>query len=110
VLAILGIVLPLLPTTPFLLVSAFAFAKSSKRWHTWLIEHKTLGVFITNWQKHGAIDKSAKWLSILSMIIVFGFSYALKAPLFILATQAAVLGTCAMFVLSRPSPPKEQIH
>ncbi|MDG2479242.1 MAG: YbaN family protein, partial [Alphaproteobacteria bacterium] len=67
VLAILGVALPLLPTTPFLLVAAFAFARSSDRWHRWLREHRVFGPLIADWQEHGAIDRRTKLLSVLAM-------------------------------------------
>ena len=51
----LGVVLPLLPTTPFVLLAAFAFARSSERWHAWLLNHRIFGPIITDWREHGAI-------------------------------------------------------
>ena len=64
-LGIVGILLPILPTTPFLLLSAFCFAKSSQRLHNWLIHHKILGKFIYNYITYHAIPKSTKIFSIL---------------------------------------------
>ena len=67
-LAVLGVALPLLPTTPFVLLAAFAFAKSSERWHTWLRRHRVFGPIIENWREHGAISRRAisalAWVSI----------------------------------------------
>ena len=51
-LGVLGIVLPLLPTTPFLLLSAFCFARSSERLHTYLVNHPVLGEYISNYNNH----------------------------------------------------------
>ncbi len=104
-LAALGAVLPLLPTTVFLLVAAFAFARSSDRWHAWLLSHRVFGPLIADWRDHRAIDRRAKILSAASMAAVFGISLALGAGTLVLAVQAAVLGAAAAFVLSRPSPP-----
>ena len=104
-LAALGAALPLLPTTVFLLVAAFAFARSSDRWHAWLLSHRVFGPLIADWRDHRAIDRRAKILSAASMAAVFGISLALGAGTLVLAVQAVVLGAAAAFVLSRPSPP-----
>ncbi|WP_225976647.1 MULTISPECIES: YbaN family protein [Corynebacterium] len=56
---IIGIVLPLFPTTPFLLLAAYCFAKSSPRMHDWLLSHPQLGPYITNYQS-GAMSKKHK--------------------------------------------------
>ena len=100
-----GVVLPLLPTTPFLLLAAFAFARSSERWHQWLVNHQIFGPLIEDWNRYGAISRSAKTVSVLSMLAVVLISVALKVPALVLAIQAMVLMMVAIFVLSRPSPP-----
>ncbi|MBT6204201.1 MAG: YbaN family protein [Rhodospirillaceae bacterium] len=106
VLAILGVALPLLPTTPFLLVAAFAFARSSDRWHRWLREHRVFGPLIADWQEHGAIDRRTKLLSVLAMAAAMGAAIAMNASPTVLGIQAVVLTCAAAFVLSRPSPPE----
>lgn len=107
-LGILGIALPLLPTTPFILLAVFCFSRSSERLHTWLVTHKRFGPMIENWHQHGAISKRAKFLSAMAMIAVFAISLALGANTVVLVIQAIVLGCAATFVLSRPLPPEEQ--
>ena len=105
VLAGLGVALPLLPTTPFLLLAAFAFARSSERWHDWLLGHRLFGPIIDDWRRHGAIDRRAKIVSIMSMAAVYGISLALDLGAVVLVVQAVVLALSAAFVLSRPEPP-----
>ena len=61
-LAIIGVVLPLLPTVPFLLLAAFCFARSSQKLHRWLISHKTFGPMIIAWTTSGAIWLNRKAL------------------------------------------------
>ena len=100
-----GVVLPLLPTTPFVLVAAFAFARSSDRLHNWLLNHKTFGPLIANWQQYGAISRPAKIMAAISMVAVFGLSLVLGAPRLALIIQALVLSGAAAFVLTRPDPP-----
>ena len=103
----LGIALPLLPTTPFILVAAFAFAQSSEKLHQWLLDHNVFGPLIDNWQQHGAISRRAKVISVVSMAAVLAISVALAAPPVIIWVQVVVLGAAAMFVLTRPMPPAE---
>ncbi|MBN35869.1 MAG: hypothetical protein CMM46_14065 [Rhodospirillaceae bacterium] len=105
-LAALGVALPLLPTTPFLLVAAFAFARSSDRLHTWLLTHQTFGPIIDDWRKHGAISERVKIVSALSMVAVFALSVALEVGTTVLIVQAIALIGAGTFVLSRPSPPQ----
>jgi uncharacterized membrane protein YbaN (DUF454 family) len=68
-LAMLGAVLPLLPTTPFLLVAATCFAKSSPRMHKMLLDNKVFGPLIYHWQESRSIPKSAKIIALTSMVL-----------------------------------------
>ncbi|MFI3332883.1 MAG: YbaN family protein [Rikenellaceae bacterium] len=74
-LGILGIILPLLPTTPFLLLSATLYMHSSPKLHNWLLGHRYLGGYIRNYQEHRVIPLKVKimstsllWITILSSI------------------------------------------
>jgi uncharacterized membrane protein YbaN (DUF454 family) len=103
----LGIALPLLPTTPFVLVAAFAFAQSSEKLHQWLLEHNVFGPLIENWRAHGAISRRAKIISVVSMIAVLAVSVTMAVPTYVIVVQAVVLGASALFILTRPEPPEE---
>ena len=105
-LAALGVVLPLLPTTPFLLVAVYAFARSSDRWHAWLHSNPVFAPLIRDWRRYRAISRRAKIVGVASMAGVFGVSLAVGVSPTILAVQAVVLSASAVFVLSRPSPPE----
>lgn len=105
-LGVVGAVLPFLPTTPFLLLAAFAFARSSKRWHAWLLQHRIFGPLIRDWQNHGAISVKTKIVSVITMAAVLVLSLILQASLRVIVIQAIVLSCAALFVVSRPSPPK----
>lgn len=72
---IIGIVLPILPTTPFLLLSAACFAKGSPKWHKWLIEHRWLGPILRDWYDNRCISLKTKCVAVMT-ILVFG-SYSL---------------------------------
>ncbi|MFN4210963.1 MAG: YbaN family protein, partial [Devosia sp.] len=104
-LATTGVVLPLLPTTPFVLAAAWCFCRSSPRMAGWLEEHPVLGRSIINWQREGAVSWRSKMAAVASM----GFGYAITLGLTRLdqipaALLAALLLAVATFILTRPSP------
>ncbi|MGH1446642.1 MAG: YbaN family protein [Cognatishimia sp.] len=98
----IGIILPLLPTVPFLLLAAFCFARSSEFLHNWMLTHPKLGPPISDWQENGAIGLNAKRLATLSVIAVFGLSLALGARPLVLGIQAITLGCVMLFIWTRP--------
>ena len=73
-LAILGIFLPLLPTTPFALLAAYFFSQSSPYFHQWLLNMPILGVLIGNWEEHKIISLKAKISSTILMVLLFLWS------------------------------------
>lgn len=97
--------LPLLPTTPFLLVAAFAFARSSPRLHTWLVTHKLFGPPLLRWQRYGAIGPAAKVLAVGTMAGVLIASALARLPVWLIGTQALVMTGSAVFILTRPNGP-----
>lgn len=101
-LGIIGAVLPLLPTVPFLLLAAFCFARSSDRLHDRLLQHPTFGPAIQNWRDHGAISRRAKRLATVSILAAFSLSVALGLGSKILTAQAITLGLVSVFIWSRP--------
>lgn len=81
ILGIIGIFLPLLPTTPFLLLSASLFAKSSKKFYNWLINHKYLGSYIRQFKEDKSISLRTKIISISLVWISIGYSAICVVPL-----------------------------
>ncbi len=102
----IGIFVPLLPTTPCVLVAAIAFANSSEKLHQWLLDHDVFGPLIENWRRYGAINRSTKVLSVLSMLAIIAISLILSVPAYVVIVQAIVLTGSATFILTRPLPPE----
>ncbi len=101
-LGLIGVILPGLPTVPFMLLAAFAFGKGSPRARVWLIEHAHFGPGIRNWEENGAISRGAKVLATSMMALMFAISLILGAAWWILLLQAVFMGVGAWFVLTRP--------
>jgi hypothetical protein len=103
-----GVALPLLPTTPFVIVAAWAFARSSPRFQSWLEEHRLFGPYIQDWRRYGVIPLSAKLLAItmMSASLVWLVAFT-EAPLVAKIAVAASMAGVAAFLLSRPSASPE---
>lgn len=107
VLGAAGVVLPLLPTVPFVLLAVFCFARSSEKMHQWLLEHRVFGPGIDRWRQHGAISCRAKQLATASMIGLIGLSVLFDLPPGVLILQGLTAGAVLAFIWSRPTdPPK----
>lgn len=79
-LGILGVFLPLMPTTVFLLIAAWAFSRSSPRWHSWLREHRHFGHMIRSWEEHHAMPRRAKRIAWLTLGLSYLFTASLLGP------------------------------
>lgn len=104
-LGIVGAFLPLLPTTPFLLVAVWCFSRSSPRLGQWLLTHKTLGPPLTNWQREGAISGRTKAVAVSLIVASYAFFFYRTQPTILLAVVIGLVLSCsALFILTRPLP------
>ncbi|AUM75070.1 YbaN family protein [Paracoccus jeotgali] len=100
--AVLGAFLPILPTVPFLLIALWAFGRSSERLHQKLLNDPVFGPDIKRWQERGAIRRPAKILALSAMLgsVLLAALLGVCPP--ILAVQALVLASVAVFIATRP--------
>ncbi len=106
-LGLAGIVLPLLPTTPFVLLAAACFAKSSVGIHDYLLSHRLVGPVIREWRTHRAMPASAKRAAYILMLLSFGFSILIMESLWhrlFLAGLGLVLTFFLWRIPVRPPP------
>lgn len=68
-LAVVGMVLPLLPTVPFLLLTAACWSRASPRWHRWLLSRPRLGPAITRWERERTVSRRAKLTAMMLIVL-----------------------------------------
>ncbi|WP_375648742.1 YbaN family protein [Bartonella sp. OT172YNZD] len=104
ILGIIGVVLPIIPTVPFLLVASWCFTRSSPRFHQWLNNHRIFGPPIKRWEEKKAISPFVKVFAIMSMIGGFlSFFVMVHPPLWIALLFAVILLLIAIYIVTRPS-------
>ena len=102
-LGIIGVVLPVLPTTPFVILAAFSFGNASPRLQKRLHDHATFGPIIADWNATGAIAPKYKAIAVLMMAAALALSIFLGMRLMVITIQAVCMIGAATFVLSRPN-------
>lgn len=104
-LGIVGIVVPGLPTVPFVLLSAFAAARGSQRLHAWLLAHRRFGPMIDDWQRDGAVSPRSKRLAIGTMALCAVVMFLTAPRWWMAATGTAIMAVVAVWLWHRPDPP-----
>ena len=105
VLGVIGIFVPLMPTTSFLILAAWCFARSSRRAEAWILSHPTFGPPIVAWRQNRAIARRHKAMSIGGMAVGLMLFIFTAQPAWWLATLVGlVLLALAIYVATRPEP------
>lgn len=102
-LAAIGAVLPLMPTTVFLLIALWAFARGSPAWADRLRAHRRFGPYIRDWEERGAIPRKAKATAIVMMSASWAGLAVAGQGAMVLGLVGGVLVAVAGFILTRPS-------
>lgn len=103
-LGFIGIFLPILPTTPFVLLSAYLFSKSSVKLHRWIKKNKTMGPLIDDWEKYKSISKKVKIVSTLMIVPLFAYTLFFVKVIILIKAFVALSGLAVLtFIWTRPS-------
>ena len=103
-LGLAGVFLPLLPTTPFLLLAAGCFARSSPAFHDWLLTHRLLGPYIRDWERDRSIPLTAKVTAVVMMAASLSWmAFASNAPAIAVWMAGALLSCVAAWIITRPT-------
>ncbi|WP_325063094.1 YbaN family protein [Halovulum marinum] len=101
---VIGALLPVIPTAPFIILAALAFGKGSPALRQRIMGHRHFGPIVDDWERTGAIAPRWKAVACAAMAVSFAGSVLfLDAPHYMLAIQGVVLAAAAAFVLSRPN-------
>ena len=104
-LGLLGVVLPGLPTVPFILLSAYAAARGSKRLHERLLRDPRFGPMIVDWHAHGAVSRRAKRFAVLAMLVCAVLLWVTAPQWWMAAVGTGVMVVVGSWLWARPEPP-----
>lgn len=102
-LAVIGVVLPVMPTTPFVLLAAFFASKGSPAFARWLDGHPTFGPIIRDWRRNRVVPLKAKVLACSMMTLSWGLLFVMGAAGVVLAISGIFMAGVASYLLTRPS-------
>jgi hypothetical protein len=101
VLGVIGILLPVLPTTPFILLSAACYARGSRRFYIWLMENRWFGPLVRAFRDERRIPKKAKWAATIAIVATMGLSIAYIIPLLAVKILMAAIGLAVIIYIWR---------
>ncbi|BDD83770.1 inner membrane protein [Tsukamurella pulmonis] len=103
-LGIIGVIVPLMPTTVFILIAAYCAARGSDTLHRKLLEHRIFGPMILDWQRTGAVSRKAKYMAIGSMAVCAVILFLATPKWWIAAIGTTIMAIVAIWLWSRPEP------
>ena len=102
-LGFVGVFVPGIPTTIFLIIALWAFTKSSKKLRHWLLNHKRFGPILNNWQQHKVVPRRAKILMVVLMSLAVVLFYYSLQNLYLTIGLIIILVSVAIYVIFLPS-------
>ncbi|WP_246251942.1 YbaN family protein [Ancylobacter pratisalsi] len=100
---IVGIILPGLPGTVFLILAAWLFSRSSPRFESWLLSHPRLGPSVVAWRQNGAVPRWAQFVATGSMAASFGGMALIGVALPVLGLVGVIFVAVSAYLLTRPT-------
>jgi uncharacterized membrane protein YbaN (DUF454 family) len=101
ILGLIGVVLPGLPTTPFILLAAACYAKASPRLHAYLLNHRLTGPLLRDWETHRSLTRRTKTIAVVSMLVMVSFSIWSFRHRWIAQAVLVALGAIGAWVVLR---------
>lgn len=101
-LAALGVALPVLPTTPFLLLAVWCFARSSPRFHDWLLYRSWFSAYLQHWYQYRAMPAGSKWKAVCLLLVTFSLSLYLVSLFWVRVILAVILISLLIFFYRMP--------
>lgn len=107
----IGVILPGLPTTPFVLLAAYFFARSSPAMHERLLANRVFGPMIVEWNEHRSIPLRAKILAVVMIALVGGLLVVfILDVLWVRILAASIMSSVALWLVTRPTSPPERVE
>ena len=107
IMGVIGIVVPGLPTTVFILMAGWAAARSSPRLHAWLWNHRLYGPMLQDWTHGGHVSRKAKWSATIVMALCSIFLFLSGAPNWVKILAYTCMACVLTWLWFRPEPPTE---
>lgn len=105
----IGAVLPLLPTTPFMLLALWGFSKSSERFHDWLYNHRWFGPGLHNWNEYRVVPWPVRLTAYVSMLASLSFTAFIADFHWLIPTATAIVVLVGVFFISRCPTKKPEL-
>ena len=105
VMGVIGIIVPGLPTTVFILIAGWAAARGSPRLHAWLWNHRLFGPMLREWANGGRVSRKTKWSATIVMALCACIILLISAPIWVKITANACMACVLTWLWFRPEPP-----
>lgn len=106
-LGVIGVFVPGLPTTVFILIAGWAAARSSPRFHNWLESHSLFGPMLRDWRKYGAVSRRAKITATMMMAACAVILFVTTSRMWVAEIITGVMAIVLMWLWRRPEPPRK---
>lgn len=100
ILGLIGLLLPLVPTSPFMIIAAACYARSSERFYQKLVTNPHIGPAVLRWREHRCVERRMKGFALLAMLAAFGGTFALFAQSAGQRIAVGGIGLCVMLVIA----------